>query len=106
MSRAVALCLLVASGCGEDSRARPPIFEGDAVEDPKSCGELRGQGESTGSGALVIDGKAARCVGEGSRCALSDVSTFASACDVGETAEASCQGTNWILQCLAPEDAG
>jgi hypothetical protein len=93
----------VSLGCSSEDE-RPPPYVSPAIDDPRSCFELRANGVLTGS-EFSIDGARANCAAEGLECTLRESAGFSGLCDAGESA-AICRSHVWRFACVTSGDAG
>jgi hypothetical protein len=105
--RRFSVCLAAVAGlalaCSSEEE-RPPPYVSPAIDDPKSCFDLRTNGVLGGS-EIRIDGKRANCAAEGLECTLRELPTFSGLCDAGQSA-AICRTHVWQFACVTSGDAG
>jgi hypothetical protein len=88
--------------CGSELEIPPP-YTPPAVDNPRSCSDLRTRGVLAGN-EFSIDGKRANCAAEGLECVL-QADEVLRQCDAGG-ASATCAGKVWRLRCDVTRDAG
>jgi hypothetical protein len=93
----------VSLGCSSEDE-RPPPYVSPAIDDPKSCFDLRASGVLAGS-EFRIEGERANCADEGLECTLRELPDFSGLCDAGQSA-AICRTHVWRFACVASGDAG
>lgn len=83
--------------CGSDEFDVPKPYSGSLPKNPRSCADVRDQGEATAS-EVSIDGITAECVGEGVACSVDGLPGFSGVCFSG-VPNAVCEKQRWTLKC-------